>query len=102
MKFWVNENVAFPFGTMAVNVVGSLLIAIAFAIATHRFSERLSLFLITGVLGGFTTFSSFSLDVLKLFQADEGFFAAFYVAAIMAASIFAVFFAVAISKNFLS
>ena len=74
LKFWVNENVAFPFGTMAVNVVGSLLIAIAFAIATHRFSERLSLFLITGVLGGFTTFSSFSLDVLKLFQADEGFF----------------------------
>ena len=102
LRFWVSESVAFPYGTLVVNVLGSLLIGIAFGIAIHRFGERLSLFFITGFLGGFTTFSAFSLDVLKLFQADKIALAAFYITTTLTASIFAVFLGVAITKNWLS
>jgi len=102
LRFWVSESVAFPFGTIFVNVLGSFLIGIAFGIAINRFGERLSLFLITGFLGGFTTFSTFSLDVLKLFQADKVAFAVFYISITLTASIFAVFLGVAITKSFLN
>ena len=102
LRFWVSENFAFPFGTLAVNVLGSFLIGIVFAIALHRFGERLSLFVVTGILGGFTTFSTFSLDVLKLFQADKIAFAAFYIITTFTASIFVVFFAVAITPHTLN
>lgn len=55
--------------TLLVNLIGSFGIGIAFAFS-QKFSwhESLSLFLIVGLLGGFTTFSSFSLDILKLLQ----------------------------------
>ena len=102
LRFWVSESVAFPYGTLVVNVLGSLLIGIAFGVAIHRFGERLSLFFITGLLGGFTTFSAFSLDVLKLFQADKVALAAFYITTSLTASIFAVFLGVSITKNLLS
>ena len=55
--------------TLLVNLIGSFGIGIAFAFSQKfSWSESLSLFLIVGLLGGFTTFSSFSLDILKLLQ----------------------------------
>ena len=57
---------AFPWGTLAVNAIGSLVIG-AMAGADVEGSARL--LLVTGVLGGFTTFSAFSLDTWKLWQA---------------------------------
>jgi len=55
---------AFPVGTLAVNVLGSFLMGVLTAWFAHRMglSQHLKLFLTTGILGGFTTFSAFSLD----------------------------------------
>ncbi len=60
----------FPVGTLTVNVVGSFLMGLAFVLLMTRGGDapRLSPFLMTGVLGGFTTFSAFSLDLWTLFD----------------------------------
>lgn len=66
-----------PFGIFLCNVIGSFFIGViaAFLIKTSLFNEEISVniraFLVTGFLGGFTTFSSFSLDVLNLLQRGE-------------------------------
>ena len=59
---------AFPWGTLAVNGAGSLLIGLVAALADDARLIGVSprLFLITGVLGGFTTFSAFSLETVRL------------------------------------
>jgi len=60
----------FPFGTLTVNLVGCLLIGLLAALFVDATEGRepLRLFLIVGCLGGFTTFSSFGLDTLRLLQ----------------------------------
>lgn len=59
-----------PWGTLAVNILGSLLAGVLFGLSekTNLIPETLSLFLLVGFCGGFTTFSAFALDNLKLFQ----------------------------------
>jgi CrcB protein len=61
---------AFPAGTMIVNIVGSLAMGLLVGLfaATPSLSQHSRLFLATGVLGGFTTFSTFSLDALTLWE----------------------------------
>lgn len=60
----------FPFGTMIVNVVGSFAMGLFVEFLALKFngSESLRLFVAVGVLGGFTTLSSFSLDTIVLFE----------------------------------
>jgi len=59
----------FPWGTLAVNVAGSVLMGALYVALTERGGAgRLAPFLMTGVLGGFTTFSAFSLDAVALFE----------------------------------
>ena len=60
----------FPVGTLAVNVAGSLAIGLAIG-ALEGMGQPAKLFFVTGVLGGFTTFSAFSLDALALWQRGE-------------------------------
>lgn len=64
------QSGSWSWGTMAVNIIGSLLAGIIFGISqkTNLIPETLSLFLLVGFCGGFTTFSAFALDNLKLFQ----------------------------------
>ena len=62
----------FPVGTLAVNVAGSLAIGMLAAWLSEREpNEATRLLLMTGVLGGFTTFSAFSLETMHLFQRGE-------------------------------
>lgn len=65
----------FPFGTLLINVTGALLIGVAsvFALAPGRFelSPTAANFCMVGVLGGYTTFSAFSLQSLQLIQAGR-------------------------------
>jgi CrcB protein len=76
---------AFPWGTLAVNVLGSLLMGLLAGFLAQRagagWAQPARLFLGTGVLGGFTTFSALSLDAALLWERDEAGAAALYVAA---------------------
>ena len=60
----------FPYGTLTVNILGSLLIGILAGCFAHfsHWTQEMRLLLVVGVLGGFTTFSSFSLDTILLFE----------------------------------
>ncbi|HEY4191596.1 MAG TPA: fluoride efflux transporter CrcB [Mesorhizobium sp.] len=60
----------FPWGTMAINIAGSFAMGVFVALLGRRFggSNELRMFIATGILGGFTTFSSFSLDFATLWE----------------------------------
>lgn len=69
---WLNERWhGFPLGTLFVNCVGGLLIGVALAWFERSPDEMLRLLLVTGLLGGFTTFSAFSVESLVLLQRGE-------------------------------
>lgn len=91
----------FPWGTLAVNVVGSFLIGLLVELVARRLnaSMEMRLFLVTGVLGGFTTFSSFSLDAVALFERGALGLSAVYVLASLAVSITAVFAGLALGRS---
>ncbi len=61
---------SFPYGTLTVNVIGAFLIGLAWSYFTAKIniSDNLKLFITIGFLGGFTTFSSFNVDVFELIQ----------------------------------
>lgn len=67
----------FPYGTTAVNLVGCLAIGFLSGLAETRevFSPEVRLLLLVGVLGGFTTFSTFGLETVHLLRAGHGGFA---------------------------
>jgi fluoride exporter len=84
-------GIAFPWGTLTVNVVGSFVMGalaawLAFK-AGEGWSQPLRLFLTTGILGGFTTFSAFSLDAVLIWERGQLGLAGAYVAASVVLSI---------------
>lgn len=60
----------FPYATLLVNILGSLLIGFLFALNLKNefFTKNINLLLITGLCGGFTTFSAFSIENLRMIQ----------------------------------
>ena len=93
-------GVHFPWGTLFVNIGGSLamgLVAGWFAFRGEG-GQMIRLILTTGVLGGFTTFSAFSLDAALLFEKGQTAAAAFYVVVSVAASIVGVFAGIAVMR----
>jgi CrcB protein len=73
---------AFPWATITVNIVGSFLMGVVVEASSLLGGTALwRTFLATGVLGGFTTFSAFSLDVFELFERRQSIVAITYVAA---------------------
>jgi CrcB protein len=83
----------FPFHTLIVNVTGSLAIGVLAGLLGHRLqmSHELRALLIPGILGGFTTFSAFSLDVAMLVERKALLAAGLYAAGTMAMTLAAVF-----------
>ena len=83
---------SFPVGTLFVNVAGCLAMGLLIGIlaAMEPVSNNLRLFLATGILGGFTTFSAFSLDALTLYERGQIGLALGYVAASVVLSLAAV------------
>jgi CrcB protein len=72
----------FPYGTLTVNILGCFLIGVVFGIADRgTISPEWRLFLATGVIGGFTTFSAFSYETITLLRSGHLGFALFYVTA---------------------
>lgn len=80
----------FPWATAAVNIAGSFLMGVLVVTLAHKDATRLAPFLMTGVLGGFTTFSAFSLDALTLWERGQAGLAALYVAGSVALSLLAI------------
>ena len=76
LRFWMSTWVhsfagrGFPYGTLAVNVLGCLAMGVLFVVLTERLSDNVVLRagLLIGVLGGFTTFSSFSIETFNLIE----------------------------------
>jgi CrcB protein len=84
---------AFPYGTLIINILGSLamgLIAEYFALKAGL-PQRMRLFLTTGILGGFTTFSAFSLEAALLYERGAMIGAAVYIVASVVLAIAALF-----------
>lgn len=69
----------FPYGTLAVNILGSFVMGVIVVALARKGGNAYAPFLMTGVLGGFTTFSAFSLDALTLFERGETGVAGLYV-----------------------
>jgi CrcB protein len=93
---------AFPYGTLTINITGSIvmgLVAGYFAFKGDA-SQHWRLFLTTGILGGYTTFSAFSLDVALLYERGEMGLAALYVAASVVISILGLFAGLALARSF--
>jgi CrcB protein len=92
----------FPFGTLTVNVLGSLVMGLM--VAWFAFegspSQHWRLFLTTGMLGGFTTFSTFSLDTALLYERGELGLAAFYVVVSVVAGLTGLFGGLAVIRSF--
>lgn len=91
----------FPFGTLIVNIAGSFMMgALAgYFLLKPGVPQDVRLFLTTGILGGFTTFSAFSLDAALLIERNAYGLAAGYVAGSVAASIFALFVGLALFRS---
>ncbi len=83
----------FPFGTLIVNLAGSFAMGLLAGYFAYRtgIPQHLRLFLTTGILGGFTTFSAFSLDVALLIERNSWWLAAAYVAGSVLVSVLALF-----------
>ena len=89
----------FPFGTLIVNILGSFLIGLLagfFAYRAGLVPQHVRLFLTTGLLGGFTTFSAFSLDAVLLIERHAYAMAAAYMLGSVAASVVALFLGLAL------
>jgi len=86
-------GVGFPWGTLAVNIAGSLAMGLVIGLAASKFqlTNELRVFIATGVLGGFTTFSAFSLDFALLFERRDYGLAGLYLAGSVGLSILALF-----------
>jgi CrcB protein len=97
LRYLMVSTIGAPLGTAAVNVLGSFAIGALFVLLGSR--ESWHFFLMTGVLGGFTTFSAFSLDTLKLVEAGQSLQAAAYVLGSVALSLIAVAFGVALARG---
>jgi CrcB protein len=90
----------FPWGTLGVNVIGSFLMGVVVAAAEPLLANSASwrIFLATGILGGFTTFSAFSLDAHQLLVRRDWTIAAVYIVASVTLSILGLIAGMAATK----
>lgn len=92
----------FPWGTLTINILGSFCIGLVVGLLAHaqNWSEDIRLFAVVGILGGFTTFSAFSLDTVLLFERGQYFYAGLYVAGSVLISIAATFLGLFLIRTF--
>ncbi len=91
VALWLGHG--FPFGTMGVNVLGSFLLGVLVTLLAESFSlsQELRGFLVVGLLGGFTTFSAFSLETVLLIERNQMALAGLYVTGSVLLGVFGLF-----------
>jgi fluoride exporter len=91
----------FPCATMLINITGSIIMGLAAAYFAFKgeATQHLRLFMTTGILGGYTTFSAYSLDAALLYERGQLGLAAFYVIGSVVISIAGLFAGLAIVRN---
>lgn len=72
-------GIGYPLGVLPVNIIGSFLMGLFFVYAHHKGYTSANLFVMTGMLGGFTTFSAFSLEAVTLMERGQFGQAALYI-----------------------
>jgi len=92
----------FPVGVLSVNIIGSFLMGLAVVYLGQKMLGHLNPFLMTGILGGFTTFSAFSLEAYTMFERGEVAQAAIYVTLSVVLSIGALIAGIAIMRGVLA
>ena len=92
----------FPWATMIVNVAGSFAMGGLVVILAHKGGMRLAPFLMTGVLGGFTTFSAFSLDAFTIWERGEPGLALVYVLGSVMLSLTAIMLGILVTRGILA
>jgi fluoride exporter len=92
-------TIAFPFGTLAVNLIGCFLMGLLFALLSKSaLGAEWRLFLVTGILGGFTTFSAFSLESVHMLQTAQYGQAMLYILASVLLGLLATFAGIGLAK----
>ena len=106
MNIWVARLLGthFPWHTFVINILGSLVMGLVAGWFIERADAtgHMRLFLTTGILGGFTTFSAFSLDAVLLWERHEHLLAALYVGGSVAGAIAGLVFGLWIVKTMLA
>lgn len=102
MTHWLGFG--FPYGTLMVNVLGSFILGALVEVMALVWSpsEEMRAFMVVGVLGSFTTFSTFSMDVVTLFERGETMAAAMYVLASLIFSVASFFIALGLFRQLLT
>ena len=108
LRYWVSSSVYlllgkdFPYGTLVVNVLGSFVMGLLFVYLIERMIDTslLRAALIIGLLGAFTTFSTFSIETLQLLENGEYFKTAMNIVASVTACLFAVWLGVVLARQF--
>lgn len=88
----------FPWATLTVNIVGSFLMGVLVVVLAQKGGMKAAPFLMTGILGGFTTFSAFSLDAFTLYERGQTAVALAYVAATVLLSLAAIVAGILITR----
>ena len=99
LRYWTSLIFAFPYGTLTVNIWGSVAMGLAYGLLSEKGFEKASLLLMAGFLGGFTTFSAFSLDVMKLISDGRIFHSLIYILTSFLGAILAVWVGFLLSKG---
>ncbi|TJZ90013.1 fluoride efflux transporter CrcB [Paracoccus gahaiensis] len=89
----------FPIGTALVNILGSFLMGLLAVACAERFGHHYAPLLLTGVLGGFTTFSAFSLDALTLWERGQVWGMGLYILVSVVMSLVAVIAGLAVGRG---
>ncbi|HEY0218705.1 MAG TPA: fluoride efflux transporter CrcB [Afipia sp.] len=108
LRYWVNVlcgrlfGTDFPYGIMLINITGSTVMGLVAGYLAFKgeAAQPWRIFLMTGILGGYTTFSAFSLDAAVLYERGEIGLAALYVIASVALSIGGLFAGLALVRHF--
>lgn len=93
--------IIFPYGTLAINIVGCFLIGVIYALAdrTSTLTPEWRFFLATGFCGGFTTFSTFSYEAYNLMREGQYTFLSLYISMSVIIGVFATFLAITLIRS---